>query len=85
PAPKDFVLWTPIGEFTWFGKQTNSACRWQRGKIEGFWPKESRENPRGKTRFPLEIIPWLSPDALHPGWRLFSRRARSITASSNIR
>ena len=43
--------------------------------------QESRENPRGKVHFPLGIIPWLSPDAKHPGWRL-RRRARSITASS---
>jgi hypothetical protein len=55
------------------------------GKDRRLLAQGKPENPRGKTRFPLEIIPWLSPDALHPGWRLFSRRARSITASSNIR
>ncbi|MBQ6961022.1 MAG: hypothetical protein IJP78_08615, partial [Clostridia bacterium] len=27
-----------------------------------------RENPREKACFFLGIIPWLSPDALHPGW-----------------
>ena len=35
--------------------------------------QESRENPRGKARFPLGIIPWLSPDAKHPGWPLSLR------------
>ena len=51
------------------------------GKFEGFWPKKAWENPRGKVNFPLRIIPWLSPDAKHPGWRL-RRRARSTMASS---
>jgi hypothetical protein len=32
--------------------------------------QESRENPREKARFFLGIIPRLSPDAGHPGWRL---------------
>ena len=32
--------------------------------------------------FPLRMIPWLSPDAKHPGWRL-RRRARSTTAPSS--
>ena len=31
--------------------------------------QESRENPREKACFFLGIIPGLSPDALHPGWR----------------
>ena len=55
--------------------------RWGNEKFEGFWPKKAWENPRGKVNFPLRIIPWLSPDAKHPGWRL-RRRARSTTASS---
>ena len=53
--------------------------RWGYEKFEGFWPKKAWENPRGKVNFPLRIIPWLSPDAKHPGWRL-RRRARSTTA-----
>ena len=43
--------------------------RWGYGKFEGFWPKKAWENPRGKVNFSLGIIPWLSPDAKHPGWR----------------
>ena len=50
------------------------------GKFEGFWPKKAWENPRGKVYFPLRIIPWLSPDALHPGLAAESRQARSTTA-----
>ena len=56
--------------------------RWGYGKFEGFWPKKAWENPRGKVNFSLGIIPWLSPDAKHPGWRL-RRRARSTTAPSS--
>ena len=55
--------------------------RWGYEKFEGFWPKKAWENPRGKVNFPLRIIPWLSPDAKHPGWRL-RRRARSTTPLS---
>ena len=43
--------------------------RWGYGKFEGFWPKKAREHPQGKVNFPLRMIPWLSPDAKHPGWR----------------
>ena len=42
--------------------------RWGYEKFEGFWPKKAREHPRGKVNFPLRMIPWLSPDAKHPGW-----------------
>ncbi len=48
-------------------------------KVWGFWPKKARENPRGKACFPLRIIPWLSPDAKHPGLAAKGRRARSTT------
>ena len=51
-------------------------ARWDEEKFEGFWPKKAREHPQGKVNFPLRMIPWLSPDAKHPGWRL-RRRARS--------
>ena len=50
-------------------------------KVRRLLAQESRENPRGKVYFSLGIIPRLSPDAKHPGWRL-RRRARSTTASS---
>ena len=43
--------------------------RWGDGKFEGFWPKKAREHPQEKVNFPLRMIPWLSPDALHLGWR----------------
>ena len=69
------------GEIMLLGISMASACRaGVYGKFEGFWPKKAWENPRGKVNFPLRIIPWLSPDALHPGWRL-RRRARSTMAS----
>ena len=43
--------------------------RWGDGKFEGFCLKKAREHPREKVNFPLRMIPWLSTDALHPGWR----------------
>ena len=71
-----------FGEITWLGKADKFRLT-RRGddKFEGFWPKKAREHPRGKVNFPLRMIPWLSPDAKHPGWRL-RRRARSTTAPS---
>jgi len=52
------------------GKAANlRLSRWGYEKDEDFWPKKARENPRGKVNFPLRILPWLSPDAKHPGWR----------------
>ena len=50
--------------------------RWGDGKFEGFCLKKAREHPREKVNFPLRMIPWLSTDALHPGWRR-SPRAQS--------
>ena len=50
--------------------------RWGYGKFVGFWPKESKENPEGESELSPSGFPLLSPDALHPGWRL-RRRARS--------
>ena len=71
-----------FGEITWLGKADKfRLTRWSDGKLEGFWPKNAREHPQGKVNFPLRMIPWLSPDAKHPGWRL-RRRARSTTAPS---
>jgi hypothetical protein len=52
--------------------------------FEGFWPIESRENPKKKARFFLGIIPRLSPDAFASGSASFGCRARSIMAASNI-
>ena len=71
-----------IGDFTQLGKADKLRLpRWGYGKFEGFWPKKAREHPRGKVNFPSRMIPWLSPDAKHPDWRL-RRRARSTTALS---
>ena len=39
-------------------------------KIGRLLAQESQENPLGQARFPQGIIPRLSPDAKHPGWRL---------------
>ena len=70
------------GEITLLGYASKlRLARWGYEKLEGFWPKKARENPRGKVDFPLRIIPWLSPDVKHPGWRL-RRRARSTMALS---
>ena len=69
-------------EITLLGKADKLRLpRWGDGMFEGFWPKKAREHPQGKIHFPLRMIPWLSPDALHPGWRL-RRRARSTTTQS---
>ena len=73
PATGDIALLRKADKFR--------LVRWGDGKFEGFWPKKAREHPRGKIDFPLRMIPWLSPDAKHPGWRL-RRRARSTTAPS---
>ena len=39
-------------------------------KIGRLLAQESQENPLGQARLPQGIIPRLSPDAKHPGWRL---------------
>ncbi len=68
PAPGAWPL-DPAKRKNTVGIENNlRLMRWEERKLEGFWPKESRENPRGKARFSLGIIPRLSPDALHPGW-----------------
>ena len=55
--------------------------RWGLRKLGASGPRKPGKSPMGKVYFPLVIIPRLSPDALHPGWRL-RRRARSTTALS---
>ena len=71
-----------FGEITWLGKADKfHLTRWSDGKFEGFWPKKAREHPQGKVNFPLRMIPWLSPDAKHPGWRLPRRLNRRKSAS----
>jgi hypothetical protein len=39
-------------------------------KLEASGPRKPGKSRRGKLAFPYGIIPRLSPDALHPGWRL---------------
>ena len=56
-------------EHSWNKVDKLRLPRWGYDKFEGFWPKKAWEHPRGKVNFPLRMIPWLSPDALHPGWR----------------
>ena len=50
--------------------------------MEGFWPKESRENPRGKARFPLRDYSPAFPGCEASGLAAFSGRARSTAAAS---
>ena len=77
-----FVPGPATGDITLLGVSTTFACCvGGDDKYEGFWPKKAREHPRGKVNFPSRMIPWLSPDAKHPGWRL-RRRARSTMAPS---
>ena len=61
PATDDIALLRKADKFR--------LARWGDGKFEGFWPKKAWENPQGKVNFPLRMIPWLFPDAKHPGWR----------------
>ncbi len=51
-------------------------------KVRGFWPIESRENPRGKARFPLRDYSLAFPGCKASGLAAFSRRARSKTITS---
>ena len=51
-------------------------------RYRGFWPMESRENPRGKARFPLRDYSPAFSGCTASGLAAFSRRARS-TKSSN--
>ena len=77
PAPWANGPWTPLGDIAGWGKQCTSASF--AGVTESLWasgPRKPGKNALGKARFPQGIFPRLSPDALHPGWRL-RRRARS--------
>ena len=73
------------GEITLL-EETNSLrlLRWGYEKFEGFWPKKAGKIPEGKARFSLGIIPRLSPDALHPGWRLFPQAQSSQVRTADI-
>jgi len=73
PATDDIALLRKADKFR--------LARWGDGKFEGFWPKKAWENPQGKVNFPLRMIPWLFPDAKHPGWRLPRRLNRRKSAS----
>ena len=42
--------------------------RWGLRNLDGFWPKKAGKIPGKKLAFSQGIIPWLSPDAKHPGW-----------------
>ena len=48
----------------------HACCVGGTKKLEGFWPKESQGKSAGKSELFPTGLPWLSPDALHPGWRL---------------
>ncbi|MBR0219794.1 MAG: hypothetical protein IJQ33_11385, partial [Clostridia bacterium] len=48
PSARDFIPCNPTGEKTSWGRENNfRLLRRIKWKIEGFWPTESRENPRG--------------------------------------
>ena len=72
PRPLDpFRRYCKLGKADYFRQ-----FRWGYGKFVGFWPKESKEKPEGESELSPSGFSLLSPDALHPGWRL-RRRARS--------
>ena len=69
--------WTHLGDIASLEEKNASASF--AGVTESLWasgPRKSGKNTLEKARFPQGIFPRLSPDALHPGWRL-RRRARS--------
>ena len=49
-------------------------------KVCGLLAQESRKNPEGESELSPSGFSLLSPDALHPGWRL-RRRARSLNGA----
>ena len=83
PAPGAWPL-DPAQQKTLLGRENNfRLLRWEERKIEGFWPKESRENPRGgKSELSPRDSSQAFPGCFASGLAAFSGRARSITASS---
>ena len=82
PAPEGFPLWTPTGETAILGRHTASACDWGIRYMEGFWPIESRENPRWESLLSPEDYSPAFPGCFASGLAAFSRRARSTAAAS---
>ena len=74
----------PLDPFRRYCKLGKEDCfrqfRWGYGKFVGFWPKESKRNPEGESELSPSGFLLLSPDALHPVWRL-RRRARSCNVT----
>ena len=65
------------------GRENNfRLLRWEERKIEGFWPKESRENPRGESELSPRDSSQAFPGCFASGLAAFSGWARSITTSS---
>ena len=67
---------------TWLGKANNLRLSLGDTKDRGLLAQESRENPRGKARFPLRDYSPAFPGCFASGMAAFSRRARSTMASS---
>ncbi len=85
PSARDFIPCNPTGEKTSWGRENNfRLLRRIKWKIEGFWPTESRENPRGESSLSHWDYSPAFPGCFASGLAAFSRRARSTTASSNI-
>ena len=73
PEPKAFGLWTPTGEIHLLERADKlRLLRSGLRKYAGFWPQKAKKIPGGKQAFRPGIILWLSPDALHPDWRLLA-------------
>ncbi len=80
PRPLD-----PYRRYCKFGRKDYfRQFRWGYGKFVGFWPKESKGNPEGESEFSPSGSPLLSPDALHPGWRLFPQAQSSQVRTADI-
>ena len=50
-------------------KATFACCAGVTESLRASGPRKPGNHPKGKVNFPSRMIPWLSPDALHPGWR----------------
>ena len=73
PEPKAFGLWTPTGEMHLLERTVKLACYdrvCENMRTSG--PQKAKKIPGGKQAFRPGIILWLSPDALHPDWRLLA-------------
>ena len=83
PAPKDFILWTPICEIACVGKNLFPHDIWETMEI---FPRAIRKqkNGTGENKFsPLPFF-FVFPDALHPLGGRYAARPVDIDAKVSL-